>query len=312
MSGLSSLVLVLSSVTFAGSVPLDVQLLAEPAPVPAQVSLFAPVPGAQATTMADLQDAFGLTGIPAEVDTQDLHGGLEHLETDGFHLWSFADGSGEMHDLVGLKTEAIVEPLPPGAVLTAADELLGDLGLFDVPGVDLQPARVGAHTLTRRGPNGELIEQGVVLQTAHYQQSFEGLPGVGGGAVVDLIVAPQDHAVVALNHAVRPVQAVGVVDVMPLEQAVEMLGERARFEGRFNLVKAGVAQPERAIIESAELAVFVPDASQGAETYEPVWVLSGVVEGTDAEGVPASVDLLWMEPAGQGRDLPALEVNPLR
>lgn len=310
MTGLSALLtLAAASAHAAPTVELSPEALQ--VDVPSQVSILAPVPGARPTSPEALEQAFGLGGRPGELQTLDLYGGLDHSVSEGVHVWSYAAGGDEVHDTLRLKSERTIDPRSPDEVLLDAELLLAELGLFEVEGVDLQPARVGARRITRRDEQGALIEEGITAQSAHYLQTFEGLPGVGGGATVDLVFDAEGD-IAGLSHAVRPVQVVGVSEVLPVEAAAAALQLRAEETGRFNLLKHGMAHPERLVIDRAELAVFVPDATQVFETYEPVWALSGRVVGTDHEGVATEQELQWIEPAVSGRDLPALSVFPLR
>jgi len=56
---------------------------------------------------------------------------------------------------------------------------------------------------------------------------------------------------------------------------------------------------------------YIPDSVEDGDTYEPVYRITGTLFGVTEEGEPVEGELLWYEPAIDGRSINALNIDPI-
>ena len=65
-------------------------------------------------------------------------------------------------------------------------------------------------------------------------------------------------------------------------------------------------------IRDARLAYYVAEDALEQGAVIPVWDISGLAHGVDAQGEERQAELRWLEPAVPGHGLPGLGVEPVR
>ncbi len=276
-----------------------------PAPeAPGAVTLFAPSVDGSITPIDQLQDLFGLAGLP--VQDEDL-GGVSRVRDGELSTFAFDQGGAMFSDLGALKSHRPIQPRGESALYADAGAVLDELGLFDVQNVELIEGRGGRMTVRLTDPQGRARAPFVTHEKASFQQMIDGLPGFGGGAEIDVVYG-RDGRLAMVQHAVRELEELGTAEVIDAQQAVDQLARRAEEGAPYNLHLIAMGRVDSVEIRSAELGYYVPDLGQIFETYEPVWELRGVVHGTSVRGAPMEAELLWYEPAVPGHELLPLDI----
>lgn len=256
------------------------------------------------TSLDDLSDALGLVGVPQD---EDALGGFQHLVDDDTHAYVYTWGGAAVHDLVYGGTEDEIEPMSADDLWATSDALLDELGLFDVPGVDIEADRLGEHRIQAFDGQNHLLGSWIAHQVVTYTQQVDGYPTMGPGSEIRFVYG-EDGLLTAFSHAVRELHEGPTLRIDSPEVAVKRYLDRAGATNRWNLYKLATPGLTRVDLTSVELGYYSPSTLETDPVLEPVYEIKGTIYG--ARG-PIG-ELLWYEPAGRGRSIPELDVSTRR
>ncbi|WP_437680765.1 hypothetical protein [Sorangium sp. So ce131] len=283
----------------------DVELPARMPDVPEQVTLYKVKKGAPVVDLRALEDAFDVRG--AAETTADF-GGVTHVRAGARHLYVYDGGGAAYHDVDRIGSEAPITPLSERHLWKDAHRRLGALGLLAAGPVSLVPGRAGVSEAGTMDPSGNTQKRWVTAQSVSFVQRIDGMPTFGGGNDVQIVYAG-GGAIASLTSNVRPLEAIESLTIDRPEKAVGRYLDRAERTGRWNLIKAHIERVDRLEITDVRLGYYLPDASVPAKTAEPVYAVHGAAHGVDQSGAQTAIDVLWIEPAAPGRDIPSLQIS---
>lgn len=272
-----------------------------------QMSIYRVATTEPALSMAAVQDAFGVDG---PTDEPPMAPGVKHIDDDGVQVFYFPDGAAMVHDIERATSEAPMTLLPEDEIWATSEVLLSRLGLDDLDTVSLQRDGIGTHRIQEYNAAAELQDEWIAHQAASFRQVIDGKPTVGPGSQVQMILADGGE-VVSFSHAVRRLELDQHVVVDSPDIALHRFVDRAAATSRWGLHRAAIRGVYQLDVTEISLGYYLPAPGAEVDTVEPVYVLKGKIYGDGEFETPTSTDLMWIEPAVEGRELRSLDVRPL-
>lgn len=269
-----------------------------------QMGIYRVVTDEPVLSMTAVQGAFGVEGLAEEPPEAP---GVAHIEDDGVHVFFFPDGSAMFHDVERSTGEDPMIPLSEDEIWAASGSLLSELGLTELGPVALEEDVIGTHRIQEYDEDAVLQGEWIAHQSASYRQVIDGRAAFGPGAQVEMIL-DDGGDVVSFSHAVRRLELEQQVTVDTPDVALHRYVDRAAATGRWGLHRAAIAGVHQLDITGVSLGYYLPAPGASVTVVEPVYVFEGKIYGDGEFETPTSTDLLWIEPAVEGRGLPTLDI----
>lgn len=289
--------------SLAHAAPWPVEIAAPLPEPPAHLAVYAVQATDPTDRLAALQDFFGVAGAPVWIDHL---GGVARVVDGGHFAWAFAAGGSTFHDDSATDGEVPMQPRRADAVWDEADAVLLELGLFDASGFELYPLRVARSEATVTVPSGRTFGPWTTSQIAVYGYTLDGYEVLGPGG--ETTVEFDGEGVIAVSDNQRPMEIAEVIVPDAPAVALRRWADRADVEHRWSMYRAYMAHIDRVRIEEVRFGYFAPAMGAACPTLEPVYQIHGQLLGRDAQGRPATTELLWWEPVRADRSIPSLHL----